>query len=172
MEEQVILVDEHDTSIGVAGKLAAHLSGSRHRAISVFLFDSAGRLLLQQRAAGKYHSAGLWSNTCCSHPRPEEDTAAAARRRLQEEMGIACDVEKRFSFAYRATLSNELVENEVDHVFFGHYDGVPSPNPDEVGDWRWVDLAQLRADLQARPEAYTFWLAACFEQVWRCRSAA
>lgn len=168
MEEQVILVDEHDEEIGVADKLNAHRIGHLHRAISVFVFDTRGRLLLQRRAAGKYHSGGLWSNTCCSHPRPGESSPVAAQRRLWEEMGFGCDLTERFSFVYRAVLSNQLIENEYDHVFFGRFDGVPVPNRDEADDWMWMDLSRLRVDLKQRPDAYTFWLAACFEQVLAC----
>ena len=170
MEDQVILVDENDTEIGVEGKMIAHRSGSLHRAISIFIFDSADRLLLQKRAASKYHSAGLWSNTCCSHPRPREDCARAARRRLREEMGIDCELDVKFDFVYRAVLTNHLVENEFDHVFFGRHDGDPMPNPDEAEDWKWVDLAWLRADLNERPYAYSFWLEACLDRVTACRS--
>lgn len=168
MEDQVILVDERDAEIGTAGKLAAHVDGRLHRAISVFLFDAAGRLLLQQRAAGKYHSAGLWSNTCCSHPRPGEPRAAAARRRLREEMGIDCALEEQFGFIYRAELPNRLIEHEYDYVYFGRFDGSPTPAPDEVALWSWMDLAQLRVELKARPQAYTYWLGDCFERVARC----
>ncbi len=169
MEDQVTLVDENDREIGVEGKMAAHRSGKLHRAISVFIFDSAGRLLLQKRAAGKYHSAGLWSNTCCSHPRHGEHRLAAAHRRLQEEMGLACELQEVFSFVYRAELSNDLIENEYDYVFFGHYEGVPQPDPEEVEDWKWADMALLKKDLQTNPQAYTFWLAACIDRVISCK---
>lgn len=165
MEDQVILVDENNKPIGTAGKMAAHRLGLMHRAISVFVFDASGRLLLQQRASIKYHSAGLWSNTCCSHPMPEEGTAAAAHRRLQQEMGIACALTEVFSFVYREAFSNGLIEHEYDNVFFGRYDGTPVPNPEEVDDWRWIDMERLDADLKSRPEAYSFWLAACIEKV-------
>lgn len=170
MEDLVILVDENDQEDGVEGKMAAHLSGKLHRAISVFVFDSGGRLLLQKRASGKYHSGGLWSNTCCSHPRPNENSAVAARRRLREEMGIDCQLLEMFSFRYCAALSNGLVENEYDHVFFGSHEGEPVPNPEEVEDWKWIDLAGLRVDLTAHPDAYSFWLSVCLDRVVACRA--
>jgi isopentenyl-diphosphate Delta-isomerase len=168
MEDHVILVDEHDNQIGVAGKLEAHQSGRLHRALSIFVFNSAGKLLLQKRAASKYHSGGLWSNTCCSHSRPGEDTASAARRRLQEEMGIDCTLFEMFSFVYRAHFPNGLIEHEYDHVFFGRHDGDPLLNPEEAEDARWVDLPELAADIRRRPERYSFWLAACLDKVRAC----
>ena len=171
MEDQVTLVDEQDNEVGIEGKMAAHRSGHLHRAISIFVFDSAGRLLLQKRAAGKYHSAGLWSNTCCSHPRPQEHRLVAAHRRLQEEMGFDCELVEVFSFVYRAALSNELIEHEYDHVFFGHYDGEPVPNPEEVADWKWEEMVQLKIDVQTNPQAYSFWLAVCLDRVIACRDA-
>lgn len=171
MEDQVILVDEHDNPIGAAGKLAAHRSGSLHRAFSIFVFDRSGRLLLQRRAASKYHSGGLWSNTCCSHSRPGERTAAAARRRLREEMGIECALTEVFSFVYRAELGNGLIEHEYDHVFFGRHAGEPVLDPEEADAARWVHMDELVADVRDRPHAYTSWLALCLEQV-RTRSAS
>lgn len=158
-------MDEIDREIGVDGKMAVHRSGKLHRAISVFVFDADDRLLLQQRASAKYHSGGLWSNTCCSHPRPEEDSMSAASRRLWEEMGVACELSKEFAFTYRATFANHLIEHEYDHVFFGRYDGVPVPNRDEADDWRWMDMTQLSADVKRNPGAYSFWLAVCLDRV-------
>lgn len=169
MEELITLVDEHDKEVGVVEKLAAHLSGKLHRAISIFVFDARGRLLLQQRASTKYHSGGLWSNTCCSHPRHGEPTVDAARRRLAEEMGIDCELEEAFSFVYRAELPNGLIEHEYDHVFFGHHDGDPVPDPEEVDDWKWTGLAELKADVQVNPQSYSFWLVACLDRVIACR---
>ena len=165
MEDHVILVNENDDAIGSAGKMLAHRRGDLHRAVSIFLFDAGGRLLLQKRAAAKYHSAGLWSNTCCSHPRPNEGSAQAARRRLREEMGIDCELEEVFSFVYRASFDNGLIEHEYDHVFFGSYDGYPVLNPGEADDWRWIDMTHLSADVRKRPGAYSPWLAACLDQV-------
>ena len=167
MEDQVILVDRDDREIGVDGKLAAHQSGKLHRAFSIFLFDAQGRVLLQRRAFEKYHSGGLWSNTCCSHPRPGEDANVAARRRLIEEMGIDCDVEHKFDYFYRCEFPNGLVEHEYVYVFFGRYEGEPTPNPAEVGDWKWMDLGDLRADVRTNPSSYSFWLATCLDEVVR-----
>ncbi len=164
-DEQVILVDESDEAQGTSGKIAAHRLGTLHRALSVFVFDSNHRLLLQKRARAKYHSGGLWSNTCCSHPRPNEDTAGAARRRLQEEMGIDCELSEMFGFVYRAPLPNGLIEHEYDHVFFGFCDAQPRPNLDEAEDWKWMDMEHLRADVQNSPRLYSFWLAASLAQV-------
>lgn len=168
MEDQVILVDAHDHRIGAAEKMAAHRNGSLHRAFSIFVFNPSGRLLLQRRAASKYHSGGLWSNTCCSHPRPRERTAAAARRRLREEMGIECALTEMFSFVYRADLGNGLIEHEYDHVFFGVHGGEPLLNAEEADDARWVDMHELAADVRTRPDAYTFWLAVCLDKVQAC----
>ncbi|HRD53105.1 MAG TPA: isopentenyl-diphosphate Delta-isomerase [Flavobacteriales bacterium] len=164
-EEQVVLVNERDEAIGTMGKLRAHQEGALHRAFSVFLFDDQGRLLLQQRAAGKYHSAGLWTNTCCSHPRAHESIADAARRRLQEEMGIAAEMEQRFSFIYRAALDNGLQEHELDHVLFGRFTGSVTPDPSEVDNWKYVSPEALDEDLRNHPERYTVWLRECWQRV-------
>ncbi len=171
MEEQVVLVDASDNVTGVAGKMSAHRSGKLHRAVSVFVFDADNRLLLQQRASTKYHSGGLWSNTCCGHPRPEEDSISAASRRLREEMGVECELSKAFSFMYRATFMNRLIEHEYDHVFFGRYDGVPALNRNEADDWKWMEMTKLDADVKQNPDAYSFWLAACLDKVVVCRAA-
>lgn len=165
MSDQVILVDEMDRPVGVDEKMAAHRAGSLHRAISVFVFDAKGRLLLQRRAAAKYHSGGLWSNTCCSHPRPNEGNGDAARRRLQEEMGIACELFEVFGFVYRAELPDGLIEHEYDHVFFGGCSARPSPDPEEADDWKWMDMVDLCADVKKNPGTYSFWLAACLDKV-------
>lgn len=164
-EEQVVLVNERDEAIGTMGKLRAHQEGALHRAFSVFLFDDKGRLLLQRRAAGKYHSAGLWTNTCCSHPRPEEAVHDAARRRLMEEMGIQADVEHKFSFLYKAGFDNGLREHEFDHVFFGEYTDAPNPVADEVDDWKYMHPDALEADMATHPERYTVWLHECWPRV-------
>ena len=164
-EEQVILVDESDREIGTMGKLQAHIEGKLHRAISVFLFNSKGEWLLQKRATGKYHSGGLWTNTCCSHPRAGEDTAVAAKRRLQEEMGIECDLKFLFSFQYRANVGNGLVEHEMDHVFFGTSDNVPSPDANEVAAWKYIPPAEIAAELKSGPELFTKWFAQIFNRV-------
>jgi isopentenyl-diphosphate Delta-isomerase len=153
----VILVDAADAEIGTAEKLDAHRRGLRHRAISVLIRNSAGALLLQRRSAGKYHSGGLWANACCSHPRPGESTALAARRRLGEEMGIDCALTPLFVTHYRAAVSDGLTENEVVHVFGGIHDGPIKPDPTEVSEWKWVTLTELEADMRARPELYAVW---------------
>ncbi len=158
MLEQVILVDERDRELGSSEKLQAHRAGALHRAFSIFVFDADKRLLLQQRARTKYHSGGLWSNTCCGHPRPGEATAAAAQRRLREEMNFDCELRAAFGFLYRAELAGQLVEHEYDHVFIGAFDGVPAPDAAEVEDWRWLSMPELRRELLARPGAYTYWL--------------
>lgn len=159
-DEVVVLVDPDDREIGTAAKLDVHRDGRLHRAVSVFLVDEAGRWLLQRRAEAKYHSAGLWSNTACTHPRPGETPAAAAARRLREEMGVRCLLRPAFSFLYRAELggTEPLIEHELDHVFVGRFSGAPAPAPGEVSGWDWVDAAWLRDDLALRPERYTPWL--------------
>jgi isopentenyl-diphosphate Delta-isomerase len=166
-EEQVILVDEHDREIGVREKLAAHENGGiRHRAFSVFIIDPAGRWLLQRRAAGKYHFPDLWTNACCSHPRPGEDTAAAAHRRLREELGFDCPLVERFQFEYKATSAAEgLTEHELDHVFTGEHGGGVAPDPAEVGAVRWVDPAALEREVRDHPETFTPWFKIALERV-------
>jgi len=156
-DDLVVLVDDADTALGVLGKMAAHQTGALHRAFSVSVSDSEGRLLLQKRAAGKYHSGGLWTNTCCGHPRPGEEVGAASRRRLMEEMGFDCAVTPLFCTSYRADVSNGLVEHEFVHVFGGRFDGVPTPDPSEVEDWRWESAPAIAADVARRPERYTVW---------------
>jgi isopentenyl-diphosphate delta-isomerase len=157
-QDLVVLVDPHDRPLGTAAKLAVHEKGQLHRAFSVFLFDDQGRLLLQRRARGKYHSGGLWANTCCGHPRPEERVAAAARRRLREEMGIGADLHHVGTFVYRAAVG-DLVEHEVDHVYVGRFDGVPQPDPHEVGAWRWTSLPVLEAEFAHTPQQFSPWFA-------------
>ncbi len=154
--EQVILVDENDRELGFAPKLQAHLDGLRHRAISVIIFNHHGEMLLQQRHAGKYHSGGLWTNTCCSHPRAGEPTQESAVRRLQEEMGFTTALRPLFVAHYRAPVG-DLIEDEVVHVFGGHFDGEPKPEPSEVDAVRWISLDDLTKDMAARPDAYTVW---------------
>ena len=154
----VILVDKNDKKIGIEEKMAAHRQGLLHRAFSIFIFDSKNRLLLQQRSASKYHSSNLWSNTCCSHPRPGESTEMAAHRRLQEEMGIDTELHLVSSFTYYTPLENGLFESEYDHVFQGTFDDCPSPDTSEVADWKWVDMKYLSKDTQDYPDRYTYWL--------------
>ena len=161
--EYVILVDEQDRETGSMGKQEAHISGTLHRAFSVFIFNSQGALLLQQRAAGKYHSAHLWTNTCCSHPRPGENIADAARRRLYEEMGLLCPLDKRFTFIYKAHLDNNLTEHELDHVFTGITDTLPAPEITEVASWKYISIEALAKEIQQQPESYTEWFKICYK---------
>jgi isopentenyl-diphosphate delta-isomerase len=165
MEEHVVLVDDDDNEVGTMEKMEAHLQGKKHRAFSVFVFNLEGELLLQQRALDKYHSGGKWTNTCCSHPRPGEETLEAAHRRLMEEMGMDCPLNHVFSFIYRAAVQANLVENEYDHVFFGVSDTVPNPSPAEVAAYRYISLDDLARELVEHPADYTEWLKICFEQV-------
>lgn len=163
MSSPVVLVDEDDCPTGTADKLQAHREGWLHRALSVFIFDSSGHLLLQQRSNDKYHSGGLWSNTCCSHPYPDEPPMAAAQRRLREEMGFSCPLTPVLHFTYQAPVGDGLTEHEYDHVFAGHVSNVGiHPNPDEVADWSWVPISTLRADLAATPSRYTVWFRRLF----------
>lgn len=164
-EEEVILVNTSDEVIGTMPKMEAHLQGKLHRAFSVFIFNTSKQLLLQQRALNKYHSPGKWTNTCCSHPKPGEETADATVRRLQEEMGMTCKMEPIFSFCYEAEVGDGLIENEYDHVYFGTSDSLPQPNAKEVSAFRYVDMEELKADLNEHPEKYTVWLKISFEQV-------
>jgi isopentenyl-diphosphate delta-isomerase len=157
-KDEVIIVNERDEWLGTMGKLEAHKSGALHRAISVFVMNDKEELLLQQRAGDKYHSGGLWSNTCCSHPKPAESSLAAAHRRLKEEMGFDCELEEIFTLRYKADVGNELIENEYDHIFFGHYNGDVQMNLEEVQDHQYISLANLEKMMSAIPEAYTPWL--------------
>ena len=163
MEEFVVLVDQNDQKLGLMEKQQAHIAGLLHRAFSVFVFNSKGELMIQQRAASKYHSPTLWTNTCCSHPRDNETYEQAAHRRLQEEMGFDCDLEFKFSFIYKAHLDNNLTEHELDHVFIGTFDEEPQLNPDEVMAYRWVDLMDLKKDIEKNPQNYTAWFKIIFE---------
>lgn len=160
MNEHVILVDGRDRAVGSAEKLTAHRSPLLHRAVSVFLFNPSGKLLLQRRAAGKYHSPSRWSNTCCGHPRPGEGSLEAAARRLREEMGILCPLRPIGAFRYRIELEPGLWEHEYDHVFTGVYDGSPAPTPapGEVEGWCWVEVPRLRTLMEREPERFTRWL--------------
>ncbi|WP_237028636.1 isopentenyl-diphosphate Delta-isomerase [Pedobacter steynii] len=165
MEEEVILVNSNDQPIGTMPKLQAHIEGKLHRAFSVFIFNRSGELLLQQRALDKYHSAGKWTNTCCSHPRPGEETILAAKRRLKEEMGMECELRPVFSFSYLAKFENGLTENEYDHVFFGFSEAVPQPDPKEVAAFRYISLEELESSLIEEEEKYTVWLKICFKEL-------
>nr|WP_294793453.1 isopentenyl-diphosphate Delta-isomerase [uncultured Mucilaginibacter sp.] len=163
--ESVILVDEKDLEVGVMEKMEAHLTGTLHRAISIFIFNEKGEFLLQQRAQEKYHSGGKWSNTCCSHPRPGEDLIDAANRRLKEEMGISCKLIHWFSFIYRAELDNNLVEHEYDHAFIGICDERPVPDPNEVAAFKYIEREKLEEDIRLNPGQYSEWFKLCFERI-------
>ena len=162
MNDQVILVSETDEPIGVMGKLEAHQQPILHRAFSVFIFNRNGEMLLQKRAEHKYHSAGLWTNACCSHPGPGEETIVSAARRLEEEMGFSTPLEKIFHFTYRASFENGLHEYEFDHVFTGEYNGEVYPNPNEVSGAFFMDMNALKASLAQYPDRYTAWFAIAF----------
>lgn len=166
-DEEVILIDESDQPIGTMPKLEAHIQGCLHRAFSIFIFNPAGELLLQQRALGKYHSGGKWTNTCCSHPRLGEETADAANRRLAEEMGMICQLNYVFSFTYKADVEQGLIENELDHVFFGTSEELPQINPLEVNDYKYISLDDLKLALDSNPEQYTAWLKIAFDRVFK-----
>lgn len=163
--EQVVLVNEQDLEIGLMEKMEAHEKALLHRAFSVFVFNDAGELLLQQRAFGKYHSGGLWTNTCCSHPRPNERVADAAARRLMEEMGFTTALEKVFDFIYQADFSNGLTEHEFDHVFIGHYDGAIIPDPNEVHAYEYRTMESIQASLDAKEGLFTAWFEIIFPKM-------
>ena len=166
MEEQVILVNEKDEPIGLMGKMEAHEKGLLHRAFSVFVFNSKQEVLLQQRAACKYHSPNLWTNTCCSHPRAGETNQQAGERRLQEEMGLQVPLQEVFSFIYKAPFDNGLTEHEYDHVLIGYSDAQPQINPEEVASWKWLSLEAIKEDILQEPERYTAWFKIIFEEFY------
>ena len=163
--EEVILVNEQDVPLGIMEKMEAHRKALLHRAFSVFIFNSKGEMLLQRRAAGKYHSPGLWTNACCSHPRPGEDTMEAAGRRLEEELGFTTPLKKLFEFTYRSEFENGLTEFEFDHVFAGHYEKEIRPNAAEVSDYCYLSPDEIKKDLEARPDRFTSWFHLAFPLV-------
>jgi isopentenyl-diphosphate delta-isomerase len=163
-DEYVVLVDEQDQVIGQLEKIEAHELGLLHRAFSVLLFNDRGELLLQQRAAHKYHSPLLWTNTCCSHQRPNETTLMAAERRLKEEMGMSAPMQTAFKFQYKATLDQGLTEHELDHVLFGYTNQDPNINPEEVAAFRWISMAQLLEELQSKRDSFTIWFQILLDQ--------
>lgn len=165
--EHVVLVNEQDQQIGIMEKMAAHIVPRLHRAFSIFIFNSKGELLLQQRALSKYHSPGLWTNTCCSHPCDGETLAQATSRRLMEEMGMHCDMHEVFTFIYKAPVGLGLIEHEFDHVWFGKTDEVPQINTEEVASWKYMNLEDLQADIKAHPELYTEWFKISFDEILR-----
>ena len=146
------------------GKMEAHQKGILHRAFSVFVFNDRGELLLQQRALEKYHSPGLWTNTCCSHQRDGESNIEAGKRRLFEEMGFSCDLEEQFSFLYKATFDNGLTEHELDHVMIGYWNNDPEINPEEVASFKWMPMDEVKKDIEERPELYTAWFKIIFNE--------
>ena len=164
VEEQVILVDKNDNQIGLMPKMEAHEKALLHRAFSVFTFNDKGELLLQQRAADKYHSPLLWTNTCCSHQRNGETNLEAGKRRLQEEMGFTCELEEVFSFIYKAPFDNGLTEHELDHVMVGKYNENPNINKEEVESFKWMTLEDVKTDMENNPEIYTEWFKIIFKE--------
>ncbi len=162
---QVILVDTDDNAIGVLDKMEAHLTGQLHRAFSIFIFNTKGEMLLHQRAHQKYHSGGLWTNACCSHPQPNETIDNTLQDRLLFEMGMACDVQFAFTFLYRATVEPNLLEHELDHIYIGVTDQVPQPNSEEVASWKYISWPALQHELQENPYQFTPWFKLIAPQV-------
>jgi len=164
VENYVILVDKNDNPIGKMEKIEAHKKGLLHRAFSVFIYNERKELLLQQRALTKYHTPGLWTNTCCSHQKENETNIQAGQRRLQEEMGFTVPLEEIMAFTYKAPFSNGLVEHEFDHILIGNYNYKPKPNPEEVNDWRWESLNNITKDINQNPQKYTEWFKIIFDK--------
>ena len=162
--EQVILVDQNDAPLGTMEKMEAHEKGVLHRAFSVFVFNEKNELMLQQRAWHKYHSPGLWTNTCCSHQRMGEDSVSAGRRRLREEMGFEVPLEFKVSFIYKAPFDNGLTEHELDHVLVGHFEGEPKINSEEVASWKWMHMDELIQDMAEHRDQYTVWFKIIFDK--------
>lgn len=167
IEEQVILVNEKNEQIGLMPKLEAHEKAVLHRAFSVFVFNQENQLMLQQRALGKYHSPGLWTNTCCSHQRDGETNIEAGKRRLQEEMGFVTTLQESISFIYKAPFDNGLTEHEYDHVLIGKYNGNPEINTEEVAAWKWMPIEAIKQDIEIHPELYTAWFKIIFEKFYK-----
>ncbi|MFO8073520.1 MAG: isopentenyl-diphosphate Delta-isomerase [Polyangia bacterium] len=165
----LILVDEQDRQTGTGEKMEVHRRGLLHRCFSIFVFDPQGRVLMQKRAAGKYHSGGLWTNTCCSHPRAGEELIDAAHRRLREEMGFDCELEEKLTFIYRAELDNELTEHEYDHLLVGTYVGPVAPEPEEADGYEWIEVEKLRDEIRRRPERFTVWSRIAFDELMQAR---
>ena len=166
MEEQVILVDTNDQPLGLMPKMEAHEKGVLHRAFSVFVLNDKDELMLQQRALHKYHSPGLWTNTCCSHQRDGETNIAAGKRRLHEEMGFVTELREVTSFIYKAPFDNGLTEHELDHIMIGNFNNTPNINPEEVASWKWMAVEAVRDDIKSNPENYTVWFIIIFEQFY------
>ncbi|WP_299155458.1 isopentenyl-diphosphate Delta-isomerase [uncultured Christiangramia sp.] len=165
-QEKVILVNEKDEQIGLMEKIEAHEKALLHRAFSVFVFNDKNELMIQQRALSKYHSPGLWTNTCCSHQREGESNIEAGKRRLQEEMGFSTELKDTISFIYKAPFDNGLTEHEFDHILVGYFEGKPDLNPDEVAEWKWMSLEAIEKDMQANPSIYTEWFKIIFDKYY------
>lgn len=161
----VILVDEQDAEIGIMEKMEVHQKALLHRAFSIFIFNEKGEMLLQKRAAGKYHSAGLWTNACCSHPQPGEEIIQSAKKRLREEMGFTTPVKKAFTFIYKAPFQNGLTEYEYDHVLVGEYSGKIVPDPEEVSDFCYKTIQDIKSSIQSHPHHFTEWFKIAFPKV-------
>jgi isopentenyl-diphosphate delta-isomerase len=166
MEQELILVDEDNNIIGYGKKLEVHQKGFLHRAFSIFVVNNKGQLMLQKRAVEKYHSGGLWANTCCSHPLKGEEREDTIHKKLVQEMGFDCDLKPLFKFIYRAELDNDMIEYELDQVYIGSYEKNPIPNPEEVCEWKWMDIELLKKNLEQSPKIYAYWLKAAFAEFY------
>lgn len=166
MKEQVVLVNENDEPIGLMEKIEAHEKALLHRAFSVFITNKQGEIMLQQRALNKYHSPGLWTNTCCSHQREGEQNLEAGKRRLMEEMGFETPLTHLFSFIYKADMGNGLTEHELDHVMQGQYNDLPMINPEEVASWKWMSPNRIKEEIERDPESYTAWFKIIFDKYY------
>lgn len=166
MEEKVILVNENDEQIGLMEKIEAHEKALLHRAFSVFVYNDKNEVMIQQRALSKYHSPGLWTNTCCSHQKEGETNVEAGKRRLMEEMGFQTDLKEVTSFIYKAPFDNGLSEHEYDYILVGHYNDDPKINPDEVASWKWMSLEDIKKDMNNHPEKYTAWFKIIFDKYY------
>lgn len=164
-EDKIVLVSEHDDMIGIMDKMEAHRQGLLHRAFSIYIFNSKGEMLLQQRALTKYHSGGLWTNACCSHPMPGEKVKEAAERRLMEELGFETTIEKIFDFVYKAEFENGLTEHEFDHVFAGEYEGELNVDPEEVKDYTYTGISAIKNMLEQDPQKFTAWFHIAFPKI-------
>lgn len=167
IEEHVILVNENDEKLGLMPKQEAHVKGVLHRAFSVFIFNDNSELMLQQRALHKYHSPGLWTNTCCSHQRDGESNVEAGKRRLFEEMGFVTDLKETISFIYKAPFDNGLTEHELDHILVGNFEENPNINENEVASWKWMDIEKLKKDIKMNPDIYSAWFKIIFDKFYQ-----
>lgn len=165
MNEMIILVDENDREVGTIEKMEAHVKGKLHRAFSIFVFNNKGEMMIQRRALHKYHSGGLWTNTCCSHPNAGEALEEAVHRRLVQEMGFDCELKEIKSFLYHAHLDNNLIEHELDHIFVGYYENEPEINKEEVEEWMWISCDELKKEINNHPEKFTYWFKVAMDEV-------